>query len=86
MKNLADKILIYLKHQEAWVNGAQIERSEFRHDKKGTLYKPSTIGRCLRKLHELYPEKVERQMQGKSVAYKYIFNSYETFHMEYQRR
>lgn len=76
---LKNQLILRLKHEDAWVNGANLERWEFRSD-KGTLYKPSTIGRCLRTLAEEMPDRIERMIQGKSVAYRYIKSKYEQFH------
>jgi len=78
-KSLRSQLINHLKSIDSWENSARTTRLEFKHLKKGTLYKPETIGRELRRLYEEMPERIERREEGRlgSVAYRYKPSKYE---------
>lgn len=78
---LKTQLLKRLKHEDSWTSSGDIERWEFRH-KNGTLYKPATINRELRRLQEEMPHRIEKKYEGRAncVAYKYLKSKFEQFH------
>jgi DNA-binding transcriptional ArsR family regulator len=61
--SLKDRLKAYLDKKGEWVNGGQLEALAMQAG-----YKASNASRRMRELYE--DGLVERQMQGKSVAYK----------------
>ena len=74
---LRTQILNRLKEEQSWLCGAELERAEWR-TRKGGLYKPSTIGRCLRDLAET-TERVENKIENRTVFYRYNPSRYEIY-------
>lgn len=68
MRGLAKQLVDYLKADGGWIASGALETKPW-FAKKGTRYKPSTVGRTLRALAE--GENNVLEARGNSVEYRY---------------
>ena len=71
---LKSQLVQYLRDADYWECGATLERMEWKTDKFG-LFKPSTVGRVLRRLEE--EGRLQKKEENGTVFYKYPLNDYE---------
>ena len=76
---LKTQLIHYLRNTDCWECGADLERAEWRTT-RGGLFKPSTVGRELRRLEE--DERLEKRTESNTVFYRYLPNDYEKFHAQ----
>ena len=81
---LKTQILNRLKEEGSWICGAELERIEWR-TRKGGLYKPSSVGRCLRELTEFTSPgkpKIAKWYKNGTVFYFYIPSWHENYNQQ----
>ena len=74
---LKGQLINHLRLSDCWECGADMERAEWKTE-RGGLFKPSTVGRELRRLEE--EERLEKKTDSKTVFYRYLHNDYELLH------
>ena len=73
---LKTQLINHLRYSDGWECGADLERMEW-ETARGGIFKPSTVGRELRRLEE--EERLEKR-EDKTVFYRYRHNEYERLH------
>ena len=74
---LKAQLIGYMRDVDCWECGATLERMDWKTE-RGGLFKPSTVGRELRRLEE--DERLEKRTESNTVFYRYLSNDYEKFH------
>ena len=83
---LRSQLLNRLKEEGGYVCVAELERMDFR-TRRGGLYKPSTVSRCLRNLTQAYIGlRIDKKIENGTVYYHYILSKYEEYDDEIKQQ